>query len=695
MPPSNVSAITPHVRRLEAPAELRELPGWLCWRNETFPGEGKARKVPYYASGQRRSGSNGSPQDRANLVTFSAARDAAARQGFDGVGLALLSDWGVTALDFDHCIDASGGLPDDVAKIVSQTYAEYSPSGRGIRAFVKGVLGNHKSQRDKTHSFGFETFSSAGYVTFTGNTLPFTEALGLEDVVAPVSEDVIKLATKRFGSLRQDNQSGDFLDHFEPPLGLTIPEIEAYLSDLNPSRGRDHWIQVGMALHHELGADGLDLWDAWSSDGVQYPGSDALRVQWDSFDRRSPNSRQITMRTVKKMSADARASRGEPPRTFDVIDRAAEEAKVKAAEREQDPARLASSPDWKGKFTIHAGAEFADRPPIDWMVKGVIPEQADIVVVYGASGSGKSFVVLDLALAVARGAPWRERKVKQKRALYIAAEGGGGVAQRLRAYSQHNGVDLKKLPIGVIHDAPNLMVAEDVAELTKAIIDAGGADLIILDTLAQVTPGANENSGEDMGLALKHARSIRKATGAVIMLVAHTGKDQAKGIRGWSGLNAASDTSLEVYRPEEGDIRLLKVTKQKDGRDDLAWGFTLESVLLGYDSDGDEITSLIVAESELPAAPAPAPKDAPPRRYGAWEQVVLDHIAALGAGFTGISLRDLVTGVMADVPAPAEGERDIRSQNIQRAIKSLARGSNAPLEIRNGFVTFGDPDIFA
>ena len=217
---SNVSPISPHVRRVEAPSELRELQGWLCWRNEHHPGEAKARKVPYYVTGQRRYGKQGAPEDRAKMTTFAAARDAAARLGFDGVGLALMPEWGITALDFDHCVDGDGRLPPEVEDIVSRTYAEYSPSGNGVRAFVKGILGNHKSHKDANNDYGFELFSSSGFVTFTGNILPYTEALGLEDFVAPVDERVLNLSQKRFGATHAaPSGSDDFLDTYEPPLG--------------------------------------------------------------------------------------------------------------------------------------------------------------------------------------------------------------------------------------------------------------------------------------------------------------------------------------------------------------------------------------------------------------------------------------------------------------------------------------------
>jgi len=675
---AQVSTITPHVRRVEAPSELRELAGWLCWRNEHHQGEAKPRKVPYYATGQRRFGKQGAPEDRAKMVTFAAARDAAARLGYDGVGLALLPEFGVTALDFDHCVAPDGSLPREVEDIVSRTYAEYSPSGKGVRAFVRGVLGNYKSHLDATNGYGFEVFSSSGFVTFTGNTLPFTEALGLDDTVAHADESVLSLAKARFGSVgpRETTTSRDPFETFEPILGLKPDEARAYLSDLDPGMGREPWLYVGLALHHEFGDEGFELWNDWSCDGGSYPGPDELAKQWQSFDRRDHAGKPVTMRSVKKMSADARREQGLPARSL--IEMSAPEA------ASTDPLVLASSPDWTGPFRVHPGDEFAKRPPVEWMIKGVLPESADLIVVYGASGSGKSFCVLDMAMSLVRGVEWRGRKVKRKRVLYVAAEGGGGVSQRLKAYSLHHGVPLKGLPLGIIHDVPNLMVEEDASSLVKSIMDAGNADLIILDTLAQVTPGANENSAEDMGLALKHARAIRKATGAVIMFVAHTGKDHTKGIRGWSGLNAASDTSIEVFRVEDSEARVLKVTKQKDGRDDQSWGFTFESVIVDFDADGDEVTSLVVKEADLPI---PEPKVR--RVLGAWEQVVMDHIQSLGLTFSGMELGALADAVAADAPPPEDGQRDLRRQNSLRAIRSLTKGIDAPLHIENGFVSFG------
>lgn len=664
-----------------APEPLRALPGWLIWRYETHSGEPKPRKVPYYVSGTRRHGQQGSPQDRANLTTFAAARDAAMRLGFDGVGLAMLPEWGITAIDVDHCVDPDGNLPEDIEGIVQQTYAEYSPSGAGIRAFFTGSLGNHKSQATPER-YGLETFASTGFVTFTGNILPHVDILGYEDRVAPLSGELVDLCQSRFGASSDTAfDPDDFMAGREPKLGLSVEEMEALLEALDPDMGRDEWIRVGMALHHETEGDdtGFYLWDAWSAMGAKYPSEEGLRQQWDSFERRKGvGRRHVTMASVIKMAKEAGYTR---PNIATV-----EELVAAVADVQQAPVIGATPPDFDGKFAVFRADAATRRPPIKWMIKGVMPK-ADIAVIFGASGSGKTFVALDMAMAVARGVDWRGHRVAEaQRVLYIAAEGSGGMGGRIKAYCGEHKVSPSDIDLSVMYAAPNFMDRGDISEVLKAVVAAGGFDVIVVDTFAQVTPGANENAAEDMGHALANTRVLRDASDAMIWLVHHAGKDAAKGSRGWSGIKAAADVQIEVVRHANGS-REIHLEKLKDGEDGLRWGFALKAVALGVDEDGDEITSCVIDETELPKADGAEINGKGAKRRGRHESHILEIMATFGEQDS-VALEELVDRAVAAYPEPEKGERDTRRQAIVRAVGSLSAEKDGPLQVINSRVIF-------
>jgi hypothetical protein len=656
----SVSSISPHLSQIECPDQLRKLKGWLIWRYEQRPGEAKPRKVPYYAGGGRR-GAHGTDDDRNKLVTFDAAIAAAARKGFDGVGLAMLQDWGMVALDFDNAV-SGGAVREDVELMLSDTYAEFSPSGLGVRAFVRGIAPNKKSFDEP---YGFETFCSSGFVTFTGNRLPMVDLLGTTNVIAPMNDQVRQLIADRLLKGRDPRekpvQSGE-------RLGYTDEQLAEMLKAIDPDEhGYDQWYQIGMALHHETDAEGFDLWDEWSSNGGQYPGRDELQRKWDSFGRNAGPS--TTIRALMKWAGQAGATVGGPIASaddFDVIEDTPEELEEKKAKA----ARFAPVP----------AAEILKRKPPGWLVKDTIPD-ADLVLVYGASGSGKSFVMIDLAMALARGVPWFGRKVRQCPVVYVCAEGAGGFGKRLKAYAMQQGLDLKDVPIWVIEAAPNLLKGDDIKSLVDAIRPLNPA-IVIMDTLARMTAGANENAGEDMGLAIDNCSKVTRATGARVFLVHHTGKDESKGARGWSGMRAAADAEFEVVRDKASGKRWIETTKEKDTADEGRIGFQLETVIVDLDEDGDPVTSCVVAVDEAPAM-GRARKVEGRRKLGPWEEVILETFAELQLGGD-VRLPELVINA-AEKRADA-GTVKNRRKNAKRALLGLTKGKDATLMVEEEYV---------
>lgn len=644
-----MTRITPHVRTLNAPDELKHLPGWLMWRLEEDE-SGKARKIPFYTSGERRAGQNGSPTDRAKLTTFEAARTAAARRGFDGVGLALMPEFGITVLDFDHCVDGAE-VDAEVLEMVSDTYAELSPSGSGVHAVYRGRLANAKSPATASR-WGFETFSDKGFVTWTGNVLEVCELLGTGASIAELNGQVIAEVNRRFGQRDEPRETAT-----AERLGLTLEQARRAVEQLDPDLGFEHWLRVGMALHHELGPQGLDVWDQWSAKGSKYRGTDNLLTHWRTFGR--GRGQAVTMRSVGKMLGVPLDAGPASPEEFDAV--AEDLQNLETPEQAEKPNR----------FAVIPAAEFLARPAPTWIVKGVLP-RAELCVLFGESGSGKSFIALDIAAAIDRGIEWRGLRVKQGRVVYICAEGAGGFRNRMAAYQQAHQCSLG---IGVIANAPNLLQRDDALDVCRAI---GQADVVIIDTFAQTTPGANENAAEDMGKALAHCKGIHRATGALVILVHHAGKDLTRGARGWSGLKAAADAELEVLRAESG--RMLRTSKMKDGEDDQAWGFDLETQPIGMDEDGDVITSCTVREISVAEVKAQAA-----RPMGAVEGVVHAVVMEMAqAQSEGIEVEAVLKEAAKRLPEPDQGKRDTRIQRARRALKFLSESDNSPFFAENG-----------
>lgn len=322
------------------------------------------------------------------------------------------------------------------------------------------------------------------------------------------------------------------------------------------------------------------------------------------------------------------------------------------------------------RFALIEGKDFAIRKPAGWIIKGVLP-RARLAVLFGEAGAGKSFVALDMALSIARGKNWNERTTELGRVVYVCAEGVGGFSKRLLAYQRHYACDL---PIQIIADCPNFLLKDDVIAVTKSILTCGQAEVIVIDTFAQVTPGANENTAEDMGKALAHCNRIHEATGALIVLVHHAGKNPAMGARGWSGIKAAADAEIEIKR--DGEQRFIEISKQKDGEDGMQWSFRLEPVQLDRDDDGDVIGSCVIELTNEIIKPVKQEK------LGKRQKMAIGVWGELG-GVT-MPIESVVEEAHKRIPKPPAGEKDRRREYIRRAIEEL--GAKGKLIVRDDMI---------
>jgi KaiC/GvpD/RAD55 family RecA-like ATPase len=277
------------------------------------------------------------------------------------------------------------------------------------------------------------------------------------------------------------------------------------------------------------------------------------------------------------------------PANYDANDYAAEYGDAALSEL------LARSKAPPMRYRVMRADEVVNAPPLRWLVRGVLPADG-LAAMFGASGSGKSFLALDMGAAVAGGLEWFDCPVKAAPVVYVALEGEAGFSQRVKAWQLHHGRDL---PGGLrfIMQALDLRNAADVGEIADAVTTAGAAaGLLVIDTLNRAASGADENSVVDMGAIIAAAKGLQSRLGGLVLLVHHSGKDATKGLRGHSSLHAALDAAIEVTRTD--DRRDWRIAKAKDGDDGAAHPFKLERVEIGEHDDGEPITSCVVVAGE-------------------------------------------------------------------------------------------------
>lgn len=249
-------------------------------------------------------------------------------------------------------------------------------------------------------------------------------------------------------------------------------------------------------------------------------------------------------------------------------------------------------------------------PVTPWIVKGVMPASG-VGFIAGAPGAGKSFLTLHTALSLASGRSGvLGRRCATVGVAYVAAEDFDGCKARVKAWELRHPSETPAA-FEMVNGPINLLDAACVTDLVQALngtarrfAESGiRLGLVVIDTLARCLPGADENNAQDMSVAVGALEDIGRRTETFVTAVAHHGKSgTAGGIRGWSGMNGASDMTLTVERDEnDPSLRLVTLSKVKNGTDGAQLAFRLDRVGLGiFDEDRDEIDSCVCVFEPMP-----------------------------------------------------------------------------------------------
>jgi len=228
---------------------------------------------------------------------------------------------------------------------------------------------------------------------------------------------------------------------------------------------------------------------------------------------------------------------------------------------------------------------------VRWLCKRIVPADS-IGMLFGGSGTFKSFIALDFALHVAHGLPWMGRRTEKAPVLFIAAEGGSGLWPRIEAWHKLRGLKWRGLPFHVVPVAIDLQ--QDAWRVVDAAQLAGvQPGLVVVDTLSQTYAG-EENSANEMAAYLRELGTrFRQLWQATVLLIHHSGHSATERPRGSSAIRANIDFLLGVFRDEREMLATVSCVKQKDGElfDDAVFQLTVSE--LGVDEDGDRITSLV------------------------------------------------------------------------------------------------------
>ncbi len=313
-----------------------------------------------------------------------------------------------------------------------------------------------------------------------------------------------------------------------------------------------------------------------------------------------------------------------------------------------------------GKLTVLSDIDAKSSAPRDYYLKSLI-SPAEMSVIYGEPGCGKSFFVLYIVRAIAQERQVLGLRVHPTNILFLALEGIAGFEKRLKAeierHEESEGFFYIAQPVDLFQDH---QAVKDVIAATEMT----GAGIVVIDTMNRALAGGSENDPGEMGHFIKNIDAIRSQTGAHVIIIHHSGKDDSRGPRGHSSLLGAADLVLKVSRVEQTAHRTVKIIKSKDDADGADFNFILEVKELGKDIDDEPITTCIVIEDD-----AQTPSKSKPEKFSQFELLVLSELVEMiNRGFM---VQDIVPDKKIRVTKKCVTRDDFRDWGVTRGLLSV------------------------
>jgi AAA domain len=280
-----------------------------------------------------------------------------------------------------------------------------------------------------------------------------------------------------------------------------------------------------------------------------------------------------------------------------------------------------------------------------WLIEGLWSAEA-VGILGGEPKCCKSFLALDMAVAVASGTPCLRRfpTTRRGRVLLFAAEDSPSVVrQRLSGIAASVGSSLDALDIHVIV-APvlRLDVELDQRRLEETVA-ALRPMLLVLDPFVRLHR-IDENVSAEVAPLLDFLRGLQRRHHVAVVLVHHARKGAShvragQALRGSSELHAWGDSNLYVRRNGEGALSLTIEHRAARSADGI--GLTLHA-------EGDALALRVVDRATPEASPPPMPaiervEQILAEAKSAMSQREIRDLAKIRAATVGDALAALVT----------------------------------------------------
>lgn len=206
------------------------------------------------------------------------------------------------------------------------------------------------------------------------------------------------------------------------------------------------------------------------------------------------------------------------------------------------------------RFNWISATDCMEEPPeIEWLIEG-LTAKGQLTEIYGKYGAKKSLATMDLGICVALGKQWIGKNTKQGTVLLVDEENGPNMMWRRMNYNMrgHNvqpGLPMYHATLSQL----NILEDKDIDNLRQAIIQFD-ASLLILDVLAAIVPGADENSVSEMAPPMYALKNLASDTDCAIIIIHHAGK--SGDTRGSTAIPGAMDNAIKITGdPFKDDIQ--------------------------------------------------------------------------------------------------------------------------------------------